>query len=44
MNGGPDVGFKMKIRIHNDWVVEVVKKFSPPPHPRQRGTWRIQYK
>ena len=37
MNGGPDVGFKMKIRIHNEGVVEAVKKSSPPPTPPPAG-------
>ena len=37
MNGVPDVGFKMKIRIHNEGVVEAVKKFSPPPAPPPAG-------
>jgi len=37
MNGVPDVGFKMKIRIHNEGVVEAVKKFSPPPYTPASG-------
>jgi len=37
MNGVPDVGFKMEIRIHNEGVVEAVKKFSPPPAPPPTG-------
>jgi len=37
MNGVPDVGFKMKIRIHNEGVVEAVKKSSPPPAPPPAG-------
>jgi len=37
MNGGPNVGFKMKIRIHNEGVVEAVDKSSPPPAPPPAG-------
>ena len=37
MNGVPDVGFKMKIRIHNEGVVEAVKRSSPPPAPPPAG-------
>ena len=37
MNCGPDIGFKMKIRIHNEGVVEAVKKSSPPPTPPPAG-------
>ena len=37
MNGVPDVGFKMKIRIHNEGVVEAVKKSSPLPAPQPAG-------
>ena len=29
MNGVLDVGFKMKIRIHNEGVAEAVKKSTP---------------
>ena len=31
MNGESAVGFKMKIRIHNEGVVEAMKNSSPPP-------------
>ena len=44
MNGGPDVGFKMKIRIHNEGVVEAVKKSSPPPTPPPAGDMTVQHK
>ena len=37
MNGGPAVGFKMEIRIHNEGVVEAVDKSSPPPTPPPAG-------
>ena len=37
MNGESAVGFKMKIRIHNEGVVEAVKKSSPPPAPPSAG-------
>ena len=37
MNGVSDVVFKMKIRIHNEGVVEAVKKSDPPPAPPPAG-------
>ena len=43
MNGGPDIGFKMKIRIHNEGVVEAVKKSSPPPTPPQAGGRGVEW-
>ena len=33
MNGESAVGFKMKIRIHNEGGVEAMKNSSPPPAP-----------
>ena len=37
MDGESAVWFKMKIRIHNEGVVEAVKKSSPPPAPPPAG-------
>ena len=37
MNGVPDVGFKMEIRIHTEGVFEAVKKSSPPHTPPPAG-------
>ena len=37
MNGESAVGFKMKIRIHNEGVVEAMKNSSPPPTPASGG-------
>jgi len=37
MNDGTDVGFKMKIRIHNKGIVEAVDKSSPSPYPPPAG-------
>ena len=37
MNGESAVGFKMKIRIHNEGIVEAMKNSSPPPYPPPAG-------
>ena len=37
MNGESAAGFKMKIRIHNEGVVEAMKNSSPPPAPPPAG-------
>ena len=37
MNGESAVGFKMKIRIHNEGVVEAMKNSYPPPAPPPAG-------